>query len=173
MATLRSTGATGRTAPRWLLGLCLAALVLSLAACKNDYSLYEGHRGKYPADYKDKIRAAIESHWPEPRKFRVIGITEPIEGFLLAENYWKPKTFRDHYKYGAWLGCIHIKGVKNLGADFSEMDIPYLIAKHGTAVALIDEPDCRQAPYEPWQDMKDGVEAMLPAGGTFLASTDG
>lgn len=163
MSVLASTGETGRTAPRRILTLWLVTLLVSLAACKNDYSLYEGHRGKFPADYKDKIRTAIESHWPEPRKFHVVAITEPIEGFLLADNYWKPKTYRDYYKYGAWLGCIHIKGVKSRGADFSEMDIPYMIASHGTAVALTDEPNCRKAPYEPWQDMKDGVEARLPA----------
>jgi hypothetical protein len=145
------------------LGLCLSAFVL--AACKSDTSLYEKHRGKYPAEYKTSIRAAIESRWPEPRKFRVITITEPMEGFMVAKNYWQPKTYRDYYKYGAWLGCIHIKGIKSRGADFAEMDIPYLIASHGTAVALTDEPSCRHAPYQPWADMKDGTEALAPIGG--------
>jgi hypothetical protein len=138
-------------------GLCLSALLL--AGCKTDYSLYEGHRGKYPADYKDKVRAAIEKGWPEPRKFRIVAITEPIEGFAIAKNYWHPKTFRDYWKYGAWLGCIHIEGIKNRGADFAEMDIPYQIERYGTAVALEDEPNCRQAPYKPWNNMKDGEEA--------------
>jgi hypothetical protein len=163
MAVLALTGAMGRTAPRRILALCVVALLVSLAACKNDYSLYEGHRGKFPANYKDKIRVAIESTWPEPRKFRVVAITEPIEGFLIADNYWKPKTYRDYYKYGAWLGCIHIEGIRNRGADFTEMDIPYLIARRGTAVALTDEPSCRRAPYQPWADMKDGVEARMPS----------
>jgi hypothetical protein len=141
------------------LALCLLAM---LAGCKNDYTLYERHRGTFPEDYKDKVRAAVEKGWPAPRKFQVIAITEPIEGFLIAKNYWKPTTFRDHWKYGAWLGCIHIKGIKSRGADFQEIDIPYVIHKYGTAVELIDEPDCRNAPYEPWADMQDGTEAGLP-----------
>ena len=161
MAT-RSPDAARRSAALRLLTLSLCAWVFLLAACKNDTSLYEGHRGKYPAEYKAKVKAAIEKGWPEPRKFRVVAITEPIEGFMVAKNYWQPKTYRDYYKYGAWLGCIHIKGIKSRGADFTELDIPYLIASHGTAVALTDEPSCRRAPYQPWADMKDGVEARVP-----------
>jgi len=155
-AVIRSTGFK-------LLACSLCVCTLLLAGCADDYSLYEGHRGKYPTDYKDKVRAAIEKGWPEPRKFQVVAITEPLEGFAIAKNYWKPKTYRDFWKYGAWLGCIHIEGIKNRGADFAEMDIPYLIVRDGTAVALEDEPDCRSAPYEPWKDMKDGEEAWLGA----------
>jgi hypothetical protein len=100
---IRSPDAARRSAALRLLTLSLCASVFLLAACKNDTSLYEEHRGKYPAEYKAKVRAAIEKGWPEPRKFRVVAITEPTEGFLVAKNYWQPKTYRDYYKYGAWL----------------------------------------------------------------------
>src|SRR5262245_13469107 len=159
MSTPRQTAGAGRNAARKLLASCLALLLL--VACESDKSLYEGHRGNFPADYKAKVKAAIESRWPEPRKFQVVAITEPMEGYLVAENYWQPKTYKDYYKYGAWLGCIRIKGIKSLGADFALLHIPYLIASHTTAVALTDEPSCRRAPYHPWADMKDGTEASV------------
>jgi hypothetical protein len=170
MLNLGLSARAARNVTRRLLMPWVCVIAFALAACAGDKSLYEGHRGKYPADYKAKIQAAIESRWPAPRKFQVLAITEPTEGYLVAKNYWQPQSFRDYRKYGAWLGCIHIKGIKNRGADFAEMDIPYLIASHGTAVALTDEPGCRHAPYQPWADMKDGIEATLPARGVPAGS---
>ncbi len=153
---------SGRIANRQAcLAVALLVLVCLLTACANDKSLYEEHRGKFPADYRAKVKAAIDKGWPEPRKFRVISITEPSAGYIGPENYWNPQTFKDHWKYGAWLGCIYVKAIPGSGADFAEMDIPYLINSSGTAVALVDEPSCRHAPYEPWLDMKDGIEASL------------
>jgi hypothetical protein len=143
------------------LGIALVVLALFLAACANDKSLYERHRGKFPEDYRAKVKAAIEKGWPEPRKFRVVSITEPAEGYIAPENYWDPQTFRDYGKYGVWLGCVYIRSIPGRGADFADMDIPYVIARYGTAVKLVDEPSCRHAPYEPWLDMKDGIEASL------------
>jgi hypothetical protein len=166
MSTPTQIAGAGRNPPFGLLASCLVLLLLG--ACQSDKSLYEGHRGKFPSDYREKVKVAIERGWPEPRKFQVIAITEPTEGFLVAKNYWQPKTYRDYYKYGAWLGCIRIKGIKSRGADFELMHIPYMIARYGTAVELIDEPSCRRAPYQPWADMKDGTEARAPAGTTAL-----
>jgi len=142
-------------------GIAIAILALMLTACANDKSLYEDHRGRYPEDYRAKVKAAIEKGWPEPRKFRVIYITEPAKGFIGPENYWDPQTFRDYGKYGAWLGCVYIQAIPGRGADFAEMDIPYVIHRYGTAVELVDEPSCRHAPYQPWPDMKEGTETRL------------
>lgn len=107
------------------------------------------------------MKAAIEKGWPEPRKFRVVSITEPASGYITRENYWDPQTFKDYGKYGAWIGCVCIKAIAGRGADFAEMDIPYVILRYGTAVELVDDPSCRHAPYQPWPDMKEGTETRL------------
>lgn len=143
------------------LGIALVVLALLLAACADDKSLYEGHRGKFPEDYRAKVKAAIEKGWPEPRKFRVVSITEPAAGYITRENYWDPQTFKDYGKYGVWLGCVYVQAIAGRGADFAEMDIPYVIHRYGTAVQLIDELSCRHAPYQPWPDMKEGTETRL------------
>src|SRR5262245_29765607 len=118
MSTPTQIAGAGRNAFFGLLASCLVLLLLG--ACSNK-SLYEGHRGIFPSDYKAKVKLAMQRGRPEPRKFQVIAITDPIDGFLVAKNYWQPKPYRDYYKYGAWLGCIRIKGIKSRGADFEVM----------------------------------------------------
>src|SRR5215467_7056296 len=75
--------------------LCAVALV----ACTTDTSIYEASRGVFPADYKQRVKAAIESTWPAPRDFRVLAISTPNDGYLLRKG-----TF--HAVFGAWIGCV-------------------------------------------------------------------
>src|SRR5262245_50009394 len=93
-AALRRTALPARAAPclalarpredrdMGLQGCVLVGLMLALIAGCGD--IYEGHRGKFPANYKEKIRAVIESKWPEPRMFRVLAISTPSDGFVLT-----------------------------------------------------------------------------------------
>jgi len=128
-----------------------ALLSVGLTGCPGDQSLYDGHRGGYPADYKQKIKAAIESRWPAPRTFRVLAISQPHDGYVMRRG-----TFRA--VYGAWLGCIRIEGDPRNGADFATLYLPYAIGSDATTIELRNEPGCRNADYEPWPDMIEGTE---------------
>jgi hypothetical protein len=126
---------------RVLVGMALVALT----ACGD---IYEGHRGKFPANYKEKIRAVIESKWPEPRMFRVLAVSTPNDGFILTTEAFPAK-------YGAWLGCVELEGDRKRGADFDILFAPYAIASGGALLVLEDEPNCHEVPLQPWPDMRD------------------
>jgi len=125
--------------------------VAALAACTTDTSIYEANRGGFPADYKQRVKAAIESKWPGPRNFRVVAISTPNDGYLLRQG-----TF--HAVFGAWLGCVQLEGDKKKGAKFNALYAPYAIGTGGTEVVLRDERQCHHAPFEPWPDMLEGSE---------------
>lgn len=126
-------------------------LVAALAACKADTSIYEANRGQFPADYKERLKAAIESRWPLPRNFRVLGVSTPSDGYLLRQG-----TF--HAVFGAWIGCVQLQGDKKKGATFDLLYAPYAIGSGGTEFVLRDEAQCHHALFEPWLDMLEGSE---------------
>lgn len=134
----------------------LAVSIGLLAGCEaQDFSLYEYHRGKYPQDYKEQVKTAIVQGWPEPRRFRVLGITPPHEGFLIRDPR-KPSVAKG--KWGAWLGCVRLEAIPGRGAKFEILNAPYAIDFYGSYITLEEEADCNNAPYEPWRDMIDGEE---------------
>lgn len=126
-------------------------LLAVLTACAKDTSLYEAGRGAFPADYKQKVKVAIESRWPLPRNFRVLAISTPNDGYLLRQG-----TF--HAVFGAWLGCVQLEGDKKRGANFYTLYAPYAIGRGGTEFQLTDEPQCHRVRFEPWLDMLEGSE---------------
>lgn len=121
-----------------------------MSGCAGDTSLYEGHRGPFPTDYKDKVRQLVDTRWPEPRSFRVEAISTPMDGFVLT-------TTTLPARYGAWLGCVRLKGDRRAGAGFDEMLAPYIIGSAGAMMVLEDEPNCHGVRLEPWPDMRDGT----------------
>lgn len=125
---------------------------MALAGCPGDESLYESHRGSFPVEYKDKVKAAIESRWPAPRTFRVLAISQPHDGYVL-----KSSTISRSF-YGAWLGCVQVKGERSSGANFDTLYMPYVIGDGTTTVALRDEPTCHTVKFEQWLDMRDGTD---------------
>lgn len=136
--------------PRYRCRLVALLMLGTLSwGCAGDTSLYEGHRGPFPADYKDKVRALIQTRWPEPRNFRVEAISVPTDGFVLT-------TTALPARYGAWLGCIRLKGDRRAGAAFNEILAPYIIGNAGAVMVLEDEPNCHGVRLEPWPDMHDG-----------------
>jgi hypothetical protein len=126
-------------------------LFVALTACAADTSIYEEGRGPFPADYKQKIKAAIESKWPVPRNFRIVAISRPNDGYLLREG-----TF--HAVFGAWLGCVRLEGNRKQGAKFGTLYAPYAIGSRDTEFQLTDEAQCHDVRFEPWLDMLDGSE---------------
>jgi hypothetical protein len=126
-------------------------MAVALAACTTDTSIYEANRGAFPADYRQRVRAAIESRWPDPRSFRVLAISAPNDGYLFRQG-----TF--HAVFGAWIGCVQLEGDKKKGAKFGALYAPYAIGSGGTEVVLRDEAQCHHAPFEPWLDMLEGSE---------------
>jgi len=92
-------------------------LFVALTACASDTSIYEEGRGPFPADYKQKVKAVIESKWPIPRIFRIVAISKPNDGYLLRKG-----TF--HAAFGAWLGCVRLEGDKKQGAKFGTLYAP-------------------------------------------------
>jgi len=124
---------------------------VALAACTTDTSIYEASRGAFPADYKQRVKVAIESTWPAPRDFRVLAISTPNGGYLLRKG-----TF--HAVFGAWIGCVQLEGDKKRGAKFNSLYAPYAIGTGGTEFVLRDEIQCHHASFEAWLDMLEGSE---------------
>jgi len=122
-----------------------------LATC-NDQSLYEHHRGAFPENYRDRVRSAIESTWPEPRAFRVLAISPPHRDLVLTRQVFSAKR-------GAWLGCLRIEGIAARGAGYGAITVPYALDYYQVGVVLEEEPRCRYEPFEPWPDMQAGPEA--------------